>query len=151
MWKFFENCKKCTHIDIVRNPCIYQGTSVCIQYSAGWCSGISLASHSSSLFYVCLFIYLEILWSWKKIPMITQPKERPSVLWGSVQVDFLLRHYWDLPHGFSDVSLIHHNGPYAWCPPVKGKLGVPTVAQWIKNLTQYPWGCRFNLWPHSVG
>ena len=25
-------------------------------------------------------------------------------------------------------------------------LGVPVVAQWVKNLMLSPWGCRFNPW-----
>ena len=28
---------------------------------------------------------------------------------------------------------------------------VPVVAQWVKNPTQCPWGCRFNPWSHSEG
>ena len=30
-------------------------------------------------------------------------------------------------------------------------LGVPVVAQQVKNLTLCPWGCGFDPWPHSVG
>ena len=33
----------------------------------------------------------------------------------------------------------------------KATWGVPTVAQWVKNLTQCPLGCRLDPWPHSVG
>ena len=31
------------------------------------------------------------------------------------------------------------------------ELGVPAVAQWVKNTTYFPWGCGFNPWPPSVG
>ena len=27
---------------------------------------------------------------------------------------------------------------------------VPIVAQWVKNLTEYPWRCGFNPWTHSA-
>ena len=30
-------------------------------------------------------------------------------------------------------------------------LGIPVVAQQVKNLTKCPSGCGFDPWPHSVG
>ena len=33
---------------------------------------------------------------------------------------------------------------------VKKAVGVPLVAQWVKNLIYCPWGCGFDPWHHSV-
>ena len=30
-------------------------------------------------------------------------------------------------------------------------IGVPVVAQWVKNPKQCPGGCEFDPWPRSVG
>ena len=33
----------------------------------------------------------------------------------------------------------------------RNQIGVPTVAQQVKNQTKHPSGCGFNAWPRSVG
>lgn len=30
------------------------------------------------------------------------------------------------------------------------QVGVPILAKWVKNQTEYPWGCQFNPRPRSV-